>query len=598
MMQGRAGWFRSVALFACAFTGVAANAHAQDDVRWQEALKQAAEARQSGQLAEVEKLLKGALAEAEKFGPLDQRVVVSLDALGTYYYQQGIYVEAFPVYTRLLEIRERTLGPDHPAVGDSLDDIAVIENLQGKLAEAEAHAERALLIAERAAAGLSGVTHLAAGQNHTCAIVGAGQVQCWGSNLSGQLGVPGAAVSAFPVTVSKLSNSVALAAGLAFTCALLSDHKVTCWGANQRGQAGATPSELTEPVLVGGILNARAVAAGGEHACALLADGTVKCWGNNEQGQLGNGTTASSASPVTVSGIAGAKAIAAGGHHACAVATDGGVMCWGSNVAGQTGKVGTEPALTPVRVAGLTAPATALAAGANHTCALLADGTVACWGRNQSGQAGTPASARVATPTLVKELARVEGLVAGYSHTCALLADGSVRCWGNNEEGQLGDGKNLNSSSPVVVAGLPRSTALAAGATHTCAVLSDATARCWGTDSHGTPAGVTFSLRSRAPVAVGREASGLTIALNILADVYRAERKFDRAEPLYQRTLSLVEKMRGPQDPSLVPILNGYAEMLRRAGRSEEAAKLDDRARFIQRKPVLIDVPAQPPGPR
>mgnify|MGYP001605257511 CR=1 FL=1 len=123
----------------------------QDDTNWRNAMQEAAKARQSGQLQEVEKLLKGALAEAEKFGPVDQRVVLSLDALGTYYYTQGIYGEAVPVYERLMGIRQRTLGANHPAVASALNDLAMIESIQGKHAEAQATSEKALQIAERAA---------------------------------------------------------------------------------------------------------------------------------------------------------------------------------------------------------------------------------------------------------------------------------------------------------------------------------------------------------------------------------------------------------------------------------------------------------------
>jgi alpha-tubulin suppressor-like RCC1 family protein len=573
----------------------------EDDTQWRNAMQEAGKARQSGQLQEVERLLKTALTEAEKFGPVDQRVVLSLDALGTYYYTQGIFIEAVPIYTRLLGIRERTLGPNHPAVASSMNDLAMIESIQGKHAEAAATSEKALQIVERAAAGIQGVQILAAGANHTCALLESGGVECWGSNLAGQFGIPGAPTSAAPVDVPKVENGVAVAAGLAFTCALHSDQTVTCWGANDSGQSGAPPSQTAEPTKVAGIANAKALAAGAEHACALLAEGALKCWGNNQQGQLGNGMTANSHSPVTVSGLTGAKAVAAGGNHSCALAADGGVWCWGSNQSGETGTPGTEPALSPVQVPGLTAPATSIAAGGNHTCALLSEGTVACWGRNQSGQVGMPASAQALAPTKVQNIALVTALFAGYSHTCALLADSTARCWGNNQEGQLGDGKTLNASTPVAVAGLTGVTGLAAGIAHTCALLVDKTFRCWGTDSYGAPTGLTFSLRSREPVEVGRPHAALVIALNILAGIYRAGGKLDKAEPLYQRALNLGEKVHGPTDLNLVPILSGYAEMLRKAGRAEEAGKLDARAQAIQTRPeklVLTDVPTAPPPPR
>lgn len=193
---------------ACALV-LGAGSSAQDDAKWQAAMQQAASARQSGQLEEAEKLLKSALEEAEKFGPSGQHVLVTLDALGTYYYTQGVFVDALPVFTRMLEIRESVVGPNHVLVANALTNVSVIESLQKKTAEAEAHGERAVKISEQAAAGLAGITAMAAGGNHSCAIVGSGQVHCWGSNLNWQLGVTSPALAAFPIELSPVNNAVA-----------------------------------------------------------------------------------------------------------------------------------------------------------------------------------------------------------------------------------------------------------------------------------------------------------------------------------------------------------------------------------------------------
>jgi alpha-tubulin suppressor-like RCC1 family protein len=580
---------QAVAAILFVFLSVGA-AFAQDDAKWQASMQQAASARQSGQLEEVEKLLKAALEEAEKFGPSDQHVMVTLDALGTYYFTKGVYVEALPVYTRMLEIRERILGPNHPLVANALDNVAVIESIVHKAAEAEAHSERALKISEQAAAGLSGITAIAAGGTHTCALVEGGQAYCWGSNLSGQLGVPSPSLSAFPVALSRVTHGVALAAGTSFTCALLADHTVSCWGANPSGQTGAAAGRTTEPSQVAGVMGAQAIAAGAEHACALIDGGAVKCWGNNQHGELGNGTVAGSPTPVEVTGLKGAKAIAAGGNHSCAVAADGGVVCWGTLL------TGAEPAVKPVRVPGLAGNVTSMAAGSNYVCALLADGSVSCWWGSKQPAPGANAPASPFTaPEVIKGFEKAQAIAAGYAHTCALLIDGSARCWGNNREGQLGDGQTVNSAAPVVVKNLPAAMALSAGIAHTCAVLADKTAQCWGTDSYGAPNGMVFSLRSNVPVPVGRDETSILSSLTILADIYRKAGKFDKAEPLYQRNLQLLEKARGPEDASLAPVLNSYAEMLRKAGRAEDAAKIDARAQAILFKPVLTDVPTQPP---
>src|SRR5262249_17493988 len=140
------------------------------------------------------------------------------------------------------------------------------------------------------------------------------------------------------------------------------------------------------PVSVSGVTNAVAIAAGTvsditgfAFSCALLADGNTKCWGFNGDGELGNGTTANSLTATAVLGGGGsvtARDVAAGSNHTCAVRADTSVACWGDNTDGQLGD-GTTSAgrLVPGPVSNLT-DAVAIAAGDLHTCTLLADGSV------------------------------------------------------------------------------------------------------------------------------------------------------------------------------------------------------------------------------
>jgi alpha-tubulin suppressor-like RCC1 family protein len=117
---------------------------------------------------------------------------------------------------------------------------------------------------------------------------------------------------------------------------------------------------------------------------------------------------------------------------------------------------------TPVEVVGIT-NAVSVTAGQNHMCALLSDGTVKCWGRNDVGQLGNGttipdagASSGSPTPVAVSGLDHVVSLISGSSahHTCAVLDSGTVECWGLNTSGQLGDGTTTSSSTPVTVTGL------------------------------------------------------------------------------------------------------------------------------------------------
>lgn len=196
----------------------------------------------------------------------------------------------------------------------------------------------------------SGVQVITAGGNHSCAIAN-GAALCWGLNSSGQLGDttttnPAPGDSHVPMPVTGLGSGVqAIAAGLNHTCAIVSG-AAKCWGANDAGQLGnhQKGQNVGAPVQVLGLTSGVvAIAAGQSHSCALLSSGTVQCWGSNGNGQLGNGSTdpnvpkpADSDVPVQVTNLtSGVQSIAAGDQHSCAATTTGGVLCWGSNGNGQ-----------------------------------------------------------------------------------------------------------------------------------------------------------------------------------------------------------------------------------------------------------------------
>jgi alpha-tubulin suppressor-like RCC1 family protein len=197
-------------------------------------------------------------------------------------------------------------------------------------------------------------------QAHVCVILTmSGQVWCWGSSGSGEVG-PGVAtgmVAYTPVQVPLPGNdpAVTIAAGPAFTCASTASQKVYCWGDNGYGQLGQSPpgGSFPSPVQVPGITNAKGVTALDSHTCAWLADGTVMCWGLNDFGQLGAGDFDLHAGPVAVKGVTTAMQVTAGSDHTCALLNGGSVTCWGSSYLGEvgTGKYGIYP--TPQQVLGL-----------------------------------------------------------------------------------------------------------------------------------------------------------------------------------------------------------------------------------------------------
>ena len=354
-----------------------------------------------------------------------------------------------------------------------------------------------------------GAQQVVGGEAHTCTLTDTDEVWCWGSNGSGQLGDGTTTQRTTPVAVTGLSGSTALAAGGAHTCALTATGGVWCWGLNSSGQLGDgttanknTPVEVRDVAGTGALSGVKALVAGGAHTCALTDTGEVWCWGANNSGQLGDSSTANKNTPVAVSGLSGVTALAAGQSHTCALLADKTVRCWGANNSGQLGDGTTANKNTPVAVkdvagTGTLSSVTALAAGAEHTCALLADDSAQCWGRNDSGQLGNGTNLDSWTPVVVKNregtdpLYPVIGIVLGSFHSCALLADTDVQCWGNNASGQLGDGTTVSKNTPVATRNRDDSddlfwiVALAAGGSHTCGVTDTGAVWCWGDNANG-----------------------------------------------------------------------------------------------------------------
>ncbi len=251
------------------------------------------------------------------------------------------------------------------------------------------------------------------------------------------------------------------------------------------------------------------VSAGRYHSCALGDDGGVQCWGNNEYGQLGSATNSGTLTPTPAPQAAvdlgagrTAIAIAAGEFHTCALLDDRSVRCWGNNSSGQLGSATNSGTLDPNPTAQPAVDfggrsARAISAGLGHTCALLDDSSIRCWGNNLSGQLGSATNNGSGSPNVTPEPAVELGtgaidVAAGDEHTCALLDNGTVRCWGNNFSGQLGSTTNNNSTAAnptpegAVDIGAGRiARAVSAGGTHNCAVLDDGGVVCWGSNRYG-----------------------------------------------------------------------------------------------------------------
>jgi alpha-tubulin suppressor-like RCC1 family protein len=342
--------------------------------------------------------------------------------------------------------------------------------------------------------GVASGTSVVSGIGITCALSPDGIPKCWGSNYNGQVGDGTTATSRpTPVSVTGLSDVVSLTPGYGYRrCAILIDGTAKCWGDNFTGALGmgsTTPSSTNVPTAVTQLSNATQISTGQDHCCARLGDGTGRCWGRGNSGQLGNNsTTFANPAPVQVSNLSNATAVLAGRNHSCALISDGTVKCWGTNGIGQIGDGSGSQQNTAVNVAGMS-QAVALTVGSDHSCALISNGTIKCWGDCTLLQCGDglPAGTRT-TPVLVTGINNAVAVGVGSYHSCAVLADGTARCWGYNYSGQVGDGTSgagTNRGSPVAVSGVTNAVAVAGGSAHTCALLGDGTIRCWGDNSSG-----------------------------------------------------------------------------------------------------------------
>ncbi|WP_437982280.1 RCC1 domain-containing protein [Sorangium sp. So ce117] len=265
----------------------------------------------------------------------------------------------------------------------------------------------------------------------------------------------------------------------------------------------------TTPVCSqGACVSVTQIDAGGQHTCAVLSDDTVACWGNNENGQLGDGTLQSRAEPVHVAGLTEVwKVVVAGSDvtgRSCVVMKDRSVKCWGALIGQNMPSDGSElNQLEPTAIPELH-DVEHLALGSGHSCAVLRDGTVWCWGSNDFGQAGQQPRPFVHAPEQVHGLGSVRQIsadpstadpdapsliAAGGAHTCMVTGDKkTVQCWGSNGLGQCGLnttewgwGREVRPSQTVP--DLDEVNFLDAGYGHTCAVGRYKGSRqtvCWG----------------------------------------------------------------------------------------------------------------------
>lgn len=404
---------------------------------------------------------------------------------------------------------------------------------------------------------LSGVVSVVAGNGHSAALKANGTVSAWGKNVDGQVGDGSAPTQRnTPASVSGLTGITAISAGSNHTSALKSDGTVWSWGFNDSGRLGdGTTGSRSAPVQVTGLTGVMSIAGGGNHGVALKSDGTVWSWGANVYGQLGVGTTGTNAtvSPVQASGLTGVSKIAGAGSRTLAIKSDGTLWVWGDNTNGAVGDgYDEDPISTPKQIndwtdviaiggnhlhslairkdgsiwtwgrtsvrnlgdgsrvwrnspAEIYTPADTAGVALRYTHGLLLtdSGTVWTWGSNEDGRLGDGTFAQSPILKIVEGFGGVIGVSAGIFHNLALKSDGTVWSWGDNTIGQLGDGTTIKRNTPVQTSGLTAAVAVSAGRTHSLALRNTGTAYAWGRNDHGQLGDGTTTPRSTPVVVSG-----------------------------------------------------------------------------------------------
>ena len=279
-----------------------------------------------------------------------------------------------------------------------------------------------------------------------------------------------------------------------------------------RDEAGNDDFNISA-LTTGELSGAVSVASGWGHSCALMPmDGSVRCWGSNLYGQIGDGTIGGYTTVATkVVGLSAATAIVSGNLHSCALLNDGAVKCWGYGVGGQLGNGKNVTSATPVATLPV-GSAQAIHTSSNHTCAVTPTRGLLCWGANTSGQLGFASPTTVLSPTGNPGIGDVADVRAGSSHTCALKINGTIQCWGLNSIGQLGDGTSFNSTSPVTVSGITGATALSVGSSTSCVLLATHQVLCWGQGSNGQLGNGSWDY-STVPVPVSSITTGTAVSV-------------------------------------------------------------------------------------
>jgi len=295
-----------------------------------------------------------------------------------------------------------------------------------------------------------------------------GDLYTWGTNTAGALGANSSdqgRVDTEPNQIATLDRWLTVEGGNTHFCAIRGDDTLWCWGTNLTGQLGLGDNTLRPAPTQVGSSRWTSVATLFNHTCAIRDDRSLHCWGENDDGQLGDGSTTDKNRPSRVGTDNDWVAVATGAGHSCGIRVTGGarrLYCWGRTTSGVLGigdPADMTPETTPVEVRADTTTWQTVTTGQHHTCALVDLGSggleALCWGFGGFGATGTGSMAQSNVPTAVDMTPAIgwTSIHAGLTATCGQHDDTSY-CWGDSRQGWLGIGMTGDSAvatSPTAV---------------------------------------------------------------------------------------------------------------------------------------------------
>lgn len=343
--------------------------------------------------------------------------------------------------------------------------------------------------------GVSGYKEVAAYDEHTCALTIDGNIYCWGSDISGEQSVG----KVIPTIVSSTRKFKSLKTGRKHACAIGEDDKIYCWG-QQDARLGSLPGNKTIPTKISNNESYTQIFIGNKNSCGITTDSFLRCWGVNDDGALGSGNSMSKAAAESPQGwqTKKVKSVAMGAEHTCAILENGDLYCWGRNQVYQFGITGSVIETSPKHLK----PGQKFEkvyAGGDHTCVIDILGETECWGFNLFGETGI-------LSTFYSNNTKFQGETFSYfslgvsagtgqGHACAILSNDGLKCWGSNVFGQLGIGEPSQFESSSF-----QFKKISAGYYHTCAIDFMDKAYCWGLNNSGA-----ISTSSLSILGIGKE---------------------------------------------------------------------------------------------